>query len=51
MNEKTDRRCFLARGIAGAAGIGAACSIEEGILLAATQEGSAQPAEIGRAHV
>jgi len=43
MVEKTDRRCFLARGIAGAAGVGAACgSIEERILLAATQDGSAQ---------
>ena len=34
MHEKTDRRCFLARGVLGAAGIGAACSsIEENILL------------------
>ena len=45
MGEKTDRRCFLARGIAGAAGVGAAFgSIEEKILLGATQDGSAQTA-------
>ena len=45
MSEKTDRRCFLARGIAGAAGVGAAFgSIEEKILLAATQDGTAQAA-------
>jgi hypothetical protein len=45
MTEKTDRRCFLARGVAGAAGIGAAySSIEENILLAATENGAAQPA-------
>ena len=44
MPEKTDRRCFLARGVLGAAGIGAAySSIEEKTLLAATQDGSAQP--------
>jgi hypothetical protein len=43
MTEKTDRRCFLARGIAGAAGIGAAYgSVEESILLAATQDGAAK---------
>ena len=43
MSEKTDRRCFLARGVAGAAGIGAALgSIEENILLAAMQDGTAQ---------
>jgi hypothetical protein len=43
VTEKTDRRCFLARGIAGAAGIGAAySSIEENILLAAAQDGTAQ---------
>ncbi len=42
MGEKTDRRCFLARGIAGAAGLGAIhCSIEEGILAAAIRDGSA----------
>ena len=36
MTDKTDRRCFLARGVLGAAGIGAAYgSIEENILLAA----------------
>jgi hypothetical protein len=45
MSEKTDRRCFLARGIAGAAGVGAAFgSIEEKILLGATQDGSAHAA-------
>ena len=44
MHEKTDRRCFLARGVLGAAGIGAACSsIEENTLLAAMQDGTAQP--------
>jgi hypothetical protein len=44
MSEKTDRRCFLARGIAGAAGVGVALgSIEENILLAATQDGTALP--------
>jgi hypothetical protein len=43
MSDKTDRRCFLARGALAAAGIGAAySSIEENILLAATQEGAAQ---------
>jgi hypothetical protein len=42
MAEKTDRRCFLARGVLGAAGVGAAYgSIEENILLAAGQEGTA----------
>jgi hypothetical protein len=46
MAEKTDRRCFLARGVLGAAGIGAACSsIEESTLLAAAQDGTAQPSE------
>ena len=43
MADKTDRRCFLARGVLGAAGIGAAYgSIEENILLAAMQDGTAQ---------
>ncbi|MGB9620507.1 MAG: hypothetical protein ACPL7K_08860, partial [Armatimonadota bacterium] len=42
---KTDRRCFLARGLAGAAGLGLAyTSIEEDILRAAVAEGKAQPA-------
>ena len=42
MADKTDRRCFLARGVLGAAGIGAArASIEENILMAAVQDGSA----------
>ncbi len=49
MADKTDRRCFLARGVAGAAGIGAAYgSIEENILLAALQDGAAQPARARR---
>ena len=44
MADKTDRRCFLARGVLGAAGLGAAhMSIEENILAAAVQEGAAQP--------
>ena len=43
MTEKTDRRCFLARGVLGAAGVGAAyASIEENTLLAAMQDGTAQ---------
>ncbi len=42
MAAKTDRRCFLARGVIGAAGIGAAYgSIEEGTLQAAMQDGTA----------
>ena len=50
MDAKPDRRCFLARGIAGAAGLGAASytSIEENILLAAAEEGKAQPAPANR---
>ncbi len=44
MADKTDRRCFLARGVLGAAGIGAVhTSIEENTLLAAMQDGTAQP--------
>ena len=44
MADKTDRRCFLARGVLGAAGLGAAhMSIEENILAAAVQEGATQP--------
>jgi hypothetical protein len=43
MSETTDRRCFLSRGIFGAAGIGAAYgSIEEKTLLAAMQNETAQ---------
>ena len=43
MADRTDRRCFLARGVLGAAGIGAAySSIEENTLLAAMQDGTAQ---------
>jgi len=42
MAEKTDRRCFLAKGVLGAAAVGAAhSSIEEETLLAAVQEGTA----------
>jgi hypothetical protein len=45
MADKTDRRCFLARGVLGAVGAGAAyTSIEEKTLLAAVDDGSAQPA-------
>jgi hypothetical protein len=44
--DRTDRRCFLARGVLGAAGLGAAyASVEEKTLLAATSDGTAQPAE------
>jgi hypothetical protein len=44
MADKTDRRCFLARGVLGAAAIGAAhASIEEKTLAAAIEEGTAQP--------
>lgn len=46
MCEKTDRRCFLARGVLGAAGVGAVhSSIENNILLAAMQDGTAQARE------
>ena len=46
MAGKTDRRCFLARGVLGAAGLGAAySSIEEKTLLAAMQDGAAQAGE------
>ena len=45
MSDKTDRRCFMVRGLVGAAGIGAACgSVEERVLLAAAQDGTAKPA-------
>jgi hypothetical protein len=48
MAGKTDRRCFLTRGVLGAAGIGAAYgSIEERTLLAAMQEGAAQTSRSG----
>ena len=41
MADKTDRRCFLARGIVGAAGIGAACGgVEETTLRTALGEGA-----------
>ena len=43
MADKTDRRCFLARGVLGAAAIGAAhSSIEEKTLAAAVEDGAAQ---------
>ncbi|MBN1852190.1 MAG: hypothetical protein JW829_05670 [Pirellulales bacterium] len=46
---KTDRRCFLARGILGAAGVGAAySSIEENILQAAIQNPDSQPNSTSR---
>ncbi len=42
MSDKTDRRCFLVRGVLGAAGVGAAySSIEENILSAAMRDGQA----------
>jgi len=46
MADRTDRRCFLARGIVGAAAVGAThTSIEEDTLMAAVQEGAADPAK------
>ena len=46
MAGKTDRRCFLARGILGAAGVGAVYgSLEESILAAAMEDGSAPPSQ------
>lgn len=43
MAEKTDRRCFLARGIVGAAAVGAAyASVEEKTLRAAIDEGATE---------
>ena len=43
MADKTDRRCFLARGVLGVAGMGAAyTSIEEDTLAAAIEDGSSQ---------
>lgn len=42
MTDRTDRRCFLARGVLGAAGLGAAYSSrEEKTLLAAMEDGTA----------
>jgi len=44
MTERTDRRCFLARGVIGAAGLGVAhSSIEENTFAAAIQDGNAEP--------
>lgn len=52
MSEKTDRRCFLARGVIGAAGIGAAYgSIEENILQAALKDEPAGKSANGRPKV
>ncbi len=49
MTDKTDRRCFLARGIAGAAAAGAAyASIEENTLRAAVADGAAQGGQAKR---
>lgn len=46
MADKTDRRCFLVRGVLGAAAIGAAhSSIEEETLAAAIEEGKAETAQ------
>jgi hypothetical protein len=43
MADKTDRRCFLVRGVLGATAIGAAhSSVEENTLAAAIQDGTAQ---------
>jgi hypothetical protein len=42
MSEKTDRRGFLHKSLLGAAGVGAACTLEENILLAAIKDGAAQ---------
>jgi hypothetical protein len=48
MADRTDRRCFLARGVLGAAGVGAACgSIEENTLRAAIQDGTAETGRSG----
>jgi hypothetical protein len=46
MTDKIDRRCFLAKGVLGAAAAGAVhASIEEKTLAAALQDGAAQPAQ------
>jgi hypothetical protein len=46
MAERIDRRCFLAKGVVGAAAVGAIhTSIEEKTLAAALQDGTAQPAQ------
>ena len=46
MADRIDRRCFLAKGVLGAAAVGAAhASIEEKTLAAALQDGSAQSAQ------
>lgn len=44
MHEKSDRRSFLNKSLLGAVGVGAACSHEENILLAAMKDGAARPA-------
>ncbi len=43
MAKKTDRRSFLNKTLLGAAGVGAAVSLEERILLAAVDQGQASP--------
>ena len=43
MAEKSDRRSFLNKTLLGAAGVGAAVSLEEKILLAAVEKGQASP--------
>ena len=43
MSDKTDRRSFLNKALFGAAGVGAAASLEENILLAAVEQGRAAP--------
>ena len=43
MADKTDRRSFLNKALLGAAGVGAAASLEENILLAAVDQGQATP--------
>ncbi len=49
MSKRTDRRCFLARGVAGVAAIGAAReSVEERTLAAALASGTARPGTSSR---
>ncbi len=43
MSDKTDRRSFLNKALLGAAGVGAAASLEEHTLLAAIDQGQASP--------
>ncbi|MCU0961868.1 MAG: hypothetical protein MUF48_17370 [Pirellulaceae bacterium] len=49
MTDRIDRRCFLARGVVGAAAVGAVhMSVEEKTLAAALDDGTAQPATPSR---